>query len=536
MAGKMIVAAAGGMITFRKHHPSDEPMEPDPDEQELRMFEHNCRLLNSKQYTGFRRLQVETWLLFEDQTSSIYAQLVQFGMFILIIFSTALILAQSVGECSWAAGEPDADWLKYDFGTLTTEINPCIDLTSEELALSSCTRVCNYKPEVWEENGPFHYWIMDACCIGAFTVEFVLRMIAAPATIGLRSFFFAVTNWVDVVAIAPFYIDLLLMRIIGLGQAHNIKVLAVLRMIRLLRVVRVLKFSKSISSTIVLARTIYKSIPAMVLIGCVSIISCVTWASAIIVTSESGVFYNESTPVLHIVYNRSGLTWREQPMSEPWGETRRIDASISMFADMMEAWWWCLQTLTSEGYGVPWVPIMEDGKIMSIMAALFGTIILALPIAVVGVTFDDEWVKQSKINKFAGESCVYEYNQITRNGTRAVPDLLRYGGSNNCLSYLLYCCCGRRSINRVAPHSDDPDSVVDGANSSSERMAIHSTKEFRPQIRPVGEAPAGGAGGPKTSALAAVPEGSAPAADGAAKADGDGGTAGEDPAVAAGGA
>ena len=47
---------------------------------------------------------------------------------------------------------------------------------------------------------------------------------------------------------------------------------------------------------------------------------------------------------------------------------------------------------------------------------------------VVGVTFDDEWVKQAKVNKFAAESCVYEYNQITRNGTRSVPNLLQRCG------------------------------------------------------------------------------------------------------------
>ena len=60
--------------------------------------------------------------------------------------------------------------------------------------------------------------------------------------------------------------------------------------------------------------------------------------------------------------------------------------------------------------GVPWVPISEAGKIIAIGAALAGTIILALPIAVVGVTFDDEWAKKMKMNQFIGRSCVAEYN------------------------------------------------------------------------------------------------------------------------------
>ena len=93
------------------------------------------------------------------------------------------------------------------------------------------------------------------------------------------------------------------------------------------------------------------------------------------------------------------------------------------------------------------------GKIVAVIAALFGTIILALPIAVVGVTFDDEWVKQAKINKFAAESCVYEYNQITRNGTRAVPDLLSANANPGLLTRLLWCVC-RNGRKRVAPRPE----------------------------------------------------------------------------------
>lgn len=134
-----IATAAAGARLFRRGADENEPMEPDPDETELRMFEHNCRLLNSKQYTGFRRLQVETWLLFEDQTSSIWAQVVQFCMFVLIIFSTALILAQSVGECAWMVGNP-GDFLNMSFEELVYSHRNCSDLTSAELAGSPCTR------------------------------------------------------------------------------------------------------------------------------------------------------------------------------------------------------------------------------------------------------------------------------------------------------------------------------------------------------------------------------------------------------------
>ena len=163
----------------------------------------------------------------------------------------------------------------------------------------------------------------------------------------------------------------------------------------------------------------------------------------------------------------------------------REDGTPSFFSDVFEAWWWCLQTLTSEGYGVPWAPVSPTGKIIAIFAALFGTIILALPIAVVGVTFDDEWVKQAKINKFAvsatqphsnapqqplpfahtlsspsppqAESCVYEYNQITRNGTRAVPDLYKNNGNASLLMRIIFCLCpnAKEHNTRLAKRTDE---------------------------------------------------------------------------------
>ena len=67
------------------------------------MFESNCHLLNTKQYKGLRRVKVEIWLLFEDQTSSVYAKITQASLMLLIVFSTILILVQSYGRCKWVS-------------------------------------------------------------------------------------------------------------------------------------------------------------------------------------------------------------------------------------------------------------------------------------------------------------------------------------------------------------------------------------------------------------------------------------------------
>ena len=84
-----------------------------------------------------------------------------------------------------------------------------------------------------------------------------------------------------------------------------------------------------------------------------------------------------------------------------------------------------------------------------------GAVVLALPIAVVGVTFDEEWAKQTKSNRFSAVSTVAEYNSVTRNGTRAVtlparPLLVRME------EFVRSCANARR---RVAPHPEQSAAV-----------------------------------------------------------------------------
>ena len=59
----------------RRATPVDEDArEPDEDESELVNFERHCNLLDTRKYHGLQRLQIEVWLLFEDASSSIAAQ------------------------------------------------------------------------------------------------------------------------------------------------------------------------------------------------------------------------------------------------------------------------------------------------------------------------------------------------------------------------------------------------------------------------------------------------------------------------------
>ena len=76
---------------------------------------------------------MEIWLLFEDQSSSIYAKVTQIGLMLLIVFSTILILVQSMGNCQYVLGHAAA-------GTPYAQLTPCVNLTSPTLTQIGCTR------------------------------------------------------------------------------------------------------------------------------------------------------------------------------------------------------------------------------------------------------------------------------------------------------------------------------------------------------------------------------------------------------------
>lgn len=86
-------------------------------------------------------------------------------------------MAQSIGTCKYVEGS--ADGRPFD------QLIPC-DVTSESFSENGCSRVCLKKLEPFDDGGPIHYFIMDAICIGTFTVEFLCRIAAAPATIGVH--------------------------------------------------------------------------------------------------------------------------------------------------------------------------------------------------------------------------------------------------------------------------------------------------------------------------------------------------------------
>ena len=182
------MAAGAGAAAAALAHMDDDEKEQQEDEDELQNWEIQIQRLDYTRYSGLRRFQVQTWLLFEDSSSSQAAAIMEITLLVLIVLSTALILIKSMKTC-------------YHVTDYTT-LERCV--VNETYAPDQeCYRVCDELPDF-----RVSYFVIEAICIGAFTIEFFARLFASPAVIGLGEFCKAPANMIDLLAIAPFYIEL----------------------------------------------------------------------------------------------------------------------------------------------------------------------------------------------------------------------------------------------------------------------------------------------------------------------------------------
>ena len=93
---------------------------------------------------------------------------------------------------------------------------------------------------------------LETFCIMVFTVEYVLRILTCTTKMRIHHFVLAPMNVIDLIAILPWYLDLVLA---VLKVEVSVEALSLLRVVRLTRVVRIFKMSKKFQGLIVLGRS-----------------------------------------------------------------------------------------------------------------------------------------------------------------------------------------------------------------------------------------------------------------------------------------
>ena len=183
--------------------------------------------------------------------------------------------------------------------------------------------------EVERDGDHSFFFALESACVGWFTIEYLWRLYFA---MNIRAFLTDGLNIVDIVAILPYYIALML--------ADGGSSISIVRILRLSRVSRVAKVSRHSSSLQDLVTCIKKTKSELALFFLMTGVATVLFASM--------AFYAE----------------KEEP-NTPF---------ISIPASM----WWAICTMTTVGYG-DMSPTTVGGKIVGALCATIGVIILAIP-------------------------------------------------------------------------------------------------------------------------------------------------------------
>ena len=182
------------------------------------------------------------------------------------------------------------------------------------------------------------------------------------------NFFSSLFNWIDLVAILPFYIGLILRALTG-GESAA-KRLIVLRVIRLTRVFRIFKLSKYNEGVQVVWVSLSQSSDALSLLVFLVVLITVLFGSA--------MFYAEQ---LAAQWDEDNRTWvRLDYYGGP--------AVDHPFQSIFNGYWWCIVTVTTVGYG-DLVPVTFPGYLVGVMTMFCGVLTLAFPVIIIGAKFTD---------------------------------------------------------------------------------------------------------------------------------------------------
>ncbi|XP_019501424.1 PREDICTED: potassium voltage-gated channel subfamily V member 2 [Hipposideros armiger] len=215
---------------------------------------------------------------------------------------------------------------------------------------------------------------VEMLCIAFFTLEFLLRLASTP---DLRHFARSALNLVDLVAILPLYLQLLIECFTGEDQEHGKvssrehdletvgKVGQVLRIMRLMRIFRILKLARHSTGLRAFGFTLRQ---------------CYQQVGCLLLFITMGIF-SFSAAVYSVEHDMPGTN----------------------FTSIPHAWWWAAVSISTVGYGDMY-PETHLGRFFAFLCIAFGIILNGMPISILYNKFSDYYSKLK----------AYEYTAIRR--------------------------------------------------------------------------------------------------------------------------
>jgi len=276
-------------------------------------------------------------------------------------------------------------------------------------------------PETWEEKKVL-WTSVEVTCVLFFTLDVLVRLVGAiaagtiaeeekdPENENQEDTYFALfladtMNWIDVLAIAPFYLQL----IFTFMKWGTVVDLRFLRVIRLARILKSLPSARHGSMINLITDIVTNSTGALM-------IPLYFMALSVIVFSSIVYYVEESTETVCTLHDGTVL--------QPWDTTQAtnegcteaygcacagtltyisrdgVEYSSDMFTSIPDTCWWCVVTFTTVGYGDSY-PRTGSGQLVCIMSMFVGVFFLAMPLSIVGNAFTSSWkgfMKKKAIN------------------------------------------------------------------------------------------------------------------------------------------
>ncbi|VDM17664.1 unnamed protein product [Hydatigera taeniaeformis] len=310
-------------------------------EDEIRKEELSLRWLQDEEglhgNTSISKTRLKIWQIVEKPHYSMTARIFAVVSIVFIIIST----------------------VSLTIGTLPQFQPNITDLRkSSDLFLSWCQEVSGGEnvDDIVCENP--YLKVVEFICIAWFTLEYLIRLWACP---NRCRFFKDSLNTIDLIAIFPFYVHLIIVEVASRNKFKPLgSVRKVVQMFRILRIVRIFKLARHSTGLLSLGYTFRRSYKELGLL--------MTFVAMGVILFSSLVYFAEK------------------------------DENGKMFKSIPSAFWWAAITMTTVGYGdmLPQTPI---GKVIGSACCICGVLVVALPIPIIVNNFAEYYKEQMRREK-----------------------------------------------------------------------------------------------------------------------------------------
>mmetsp|Transcript_4030 Transcript_4030/g.7129 ORF Transcript_4030/g.7129 Transcript_4030/m.7129 type:complete len:811 (+) Transcript_4030:177-2609(+) len=199
----------------------------------------------------------------------------------------------------------------------------------------------------------------------------------------------------DVLSVVPYWAEM----IIFVNDENQ--EISILRMLYLARVTRVFKLTRALNADLGQLNEVHDLFRKVLIRASPAILMTVLLIATALFFFGTLIWYAERGEWVHVRDPRyMNLTVERSRDDGAWLRKSKdgLTDELSPFDSIPGAFWWTIVTITTVGYGDQ-VPVTYQGKLVGAFAMLYGTVILGLPLFVVGATFGQEYDRLMKESK-----------------------------------------------------------------------------------------------------------------------------------------